>query len=367
MSNKSESKIPVLLMARELHIGGSERQMTEAAKGLDRSVFEPHVGTFRPAGMRGDELRDFGVSVVEFPVYSYRSAAAVREGLRLVRYIRDHGIRIVHTWDYPLNVYAIPIARMMTPAITVSSQRSHRDLIPGGYRRLVRLSDRMSHAIVVNCEYIRRHLIEERVAEKKIRVCYNGIDLERFRRSDTRAQGLTVGVVCALRPEKDLTTLIDAFALVRNLAPDLKLIIVGSGEELSVLERRARDAGIADATHFEPTTAAVAEWLSKIDIFVLPSRSEALSNSLMEAMACGCCVIASEVGGNPELVCGVETGILFRAGDVKGLAEALRRVILDPALRARLAEGGARFIRSRFSSCEAADRLGKIYMGLLGI
>ena len=104
-------KIPILLMARELHIGGSERQMTDTARSLDRSVFEPHVGCFRPAGIRGDELRENGITVVQFPVMSYLSAGAITQARHIARYVRENGIQVVHTWDYPLNVYAIPIAR----------------------------------------------------------------------------------------------------------------------------------------------------------------------------------------------------------------------------------------------------------------
>ena len=361
----SLSKIPVLLMARELHIGGSERQMTEVAKRLDRSTFVVHVGCFRPAGVRGDELRDSGVSVVQFPIYSYRSFAAMREASHLVRYIRAHNIQIVHTWDYPLNVYAIPIARAMTHALAISSQRAHRDLSRLGYRRLLKLSDRMSHAIVANCEYVRRHLINERVPEEKIRVCYNGIDLEKFQRRGGPAHPLTIGVVCGLRPEKDLSTLIDAFALVRDTAPDLKLLIVGSGDQLPGLQRRARDAGVEARCRFEPATPAVPEWLSAIDIFVLPSRSEALSNSLMEAMACGCCAVASDVGGNPELVRDQETGILFPPGDSPALAAALRLLLTDHDRRLRLAEAGERFIRSGFGAEASAARMAEIYLRLL--
>jgi L-malate glycosyltransferase len=218
---------------------------------------------------------------------------------------------------------------------------------------------------VVNCEYLRRHLIDERVPEQKVHVCYNGIDLDQFRRLSQPPHLLTVGVVCALRPEKDLATLIEAFALVRSLEPDLKLVIVGSGDRLPGLQRRARDAGIEPHCHFEPATSAVAEWLSRIDIFALPSRSEALSNSLMEAMACRCCVVASDAGGNPELVRDQETGILFRAGDASSLAAALREAIANPALRMRLAESGERFIRSRFAGDAAAARMGEMYLSLL--
>ena len=355
-------KIPILLMARELDIGGSERQMTEVAKRLDLSVFAPHVGCMRPAGMRGDELRDSGVTIVQFPVYSYRSPAAFREAAHLVRYIRDHGIRIVHTWDYPLSVYAIPIARTMTQAIAVSSQRCHRDLIPSAYRPLVVISDRMAHAVVVNCEYLRRHLIEQRVPEQKIRVCPNGIDLDQFRRLPQPERPLTIGVVCALRPEKDLPTLIDAFALVRHLAP---------GSETSDRGKRRSTAGIATPRtggrdvepqcHFEPATPAVAEWLSRIDIFVLPSRSEALSNSLMEAMACGCCV--DRVGRRWKSGTGTRPGnrnpvSRWRRGEPGGSVPHGDR---GPALRARLAESGERFVRPRFAANAAAARMGEVY------
>jgi len=352
----SAAKIPVLLMARELHIGGSERQMTETAKWLDRSIFEPHVGCFRPAGIRGDELREFGVSVVQFPVYSYRSPAALRQAFSLIRYVRQHRIRIVHTWDYPLNVYAVPIARLGTGAVAISSQRSHRDLIPPGYRRLIRFSDRMAHAVVVNCEYLRRHLIEEGVLATKIQVCANGIDLERFHRRAVE-HPLTVGVVCALRPEKDLGVLIDAVALLRDAAP--RLLIVGDGPERDKLERRARAAKIA--CQFEPAADDVTSWLSAIDIFVLPSRSEALANSLIEAMACGCCVVASDAGGNPELIKDEETGILFKTGDAASLAGALRGLIADGEARSRLASAACAFVHRNFSMAEAARRMQEIY------
>ncbi len=357
-------RIPILLMVRELGVGGSERQMTEVAKALDRSVFEVHVGCFRPAGMRGEELRDFRIPIAQFPVQSYRSPDGIREALRLSRYIHRNRIAIVHTWDYPLNVFAPVIARTMTRAIAISSQRSDRALIPAAYRRLTALADRMSHAIVVNCRFIEEHLLSRRVPSKKIHVCYNGIDPKQFQRL-LRPHPLTIGVVCALRPEKNLITLIDAFALVRKFGPELKLVIVGSGDERPVLEQRAREIGVHDFCHFEPATPRVREWLSMIDIFVLPSMTEALSNSLMEAMACGCCVVASEVGGNPELVQHAVTGLLFRPGDVSSLTEALRCLIADEGRRHQMAKDGQEFISSKFSIARAAERMQQIYSGCL--
>src|ERR1700733_207740 len=99
-------KYPVLLMARELEAGGSERQLSEIAQGLDRSRFEPYVGAFRPNGLRGEQLRAAGVPVVHFPVYSFRSTGALTGALQLARFIRRQGIRLVHAFDNPLAVYA---------------------------------------------------------------------------------------------------------------------------------------------------------------------------------------------------------------------------------------------------------------------
>jgi glycosyltransferase involved in cell wall biosynthesis len=131
------------------------------------------------------------------------------------------------------------------------------------------------------------------------------------------------------------------------------------------LQRLARDLNAAGACHFEPATPDVAAWLRALDIFVLPSRSEALSNSLMEAMACGCCPVASDVGGNPELVIPMETGLLFRPGDVADLASKLGRLAADPALRRSLAARAAARIATEFPVEAAGLRMGEIYLSLL--
>lgn len=168
----------ILLMARELNLGGSERQMTEIARFLDRSRFEPRVGCFAPAGLRGEELRAAGVPVVQFPVHSFRSTSAIAGARQLVRYIRQENIQLVHTFDYPLNVFAVPIARWFTRAVAVGSQRAHRELTPKGYLSFQRRIDRVAHAVVVNCEFLRRHLVEdEHLPPERVKVCYNGLDL----------------------------------------------------------------------------------------------------------------------------------------------------------------------------------------------
>ena len=363
---------PVLLMARALGIGGSERQLTEIAKTLDCARFEPRAGCFRLEGLRALELADAGVPIVHFPVMSFASAGAISGAWQFVRYIRRHKIKVVQTFDYPSTVFAVPLARFFTSAVVVSSQRSHRDLIPPGYRRLVRMTDRLVDAVVVNCQYLKRHLEnDEHVPVARIQLCYNGVDLDAFHTMDVPRPpelppgALVIGVVCALRPEKGLSTLLEGFARVRSSRAGMKLAIVGSGPVLNPLQSEARALGIFEDCVFVPATAQVTTWLRAIDIFVLPSLSEAFSNSLMEAMACGCCAVATRVGGNPEVVRDGETGLSFEPGDSEGLSVVLRTLIENEALRQRLAAAGAELINQRFSTRAAADRMAEIYTYLI--
>ena len=354
--------VPVLLMVRELGPGGTERQLTELAKTLDRTRFEPHVACFHE-GIRAEELREQGIPILRLPIRSYLSLGAWTGALQLGRYLRAHRIQLVHTFDYPLNCFGVPVARFFRTPVVLSSQRANRGLNPPRYRRLLRVTDRLVDAVVVNCDAMRRHLMDdEGVPVERIRLCHNGVDAERFHAGTDELSGsLVIGAVCVLRPEKSVSTLVDAFAhLIRSHA-GLRLAIVGSGPERAALEARASALNIADACQFVPATADVAGWLRKIDIFVLPSLSEALSNSLMEAMACGCAVIASDTGGNPELVADRETGLLFQPGDAVDLAAKLEMLIEQDKFRAQLARAAAALMREKFSLSAMARRMEAIY------
>src|SRR5438045_3187809 len=200
-------------MIRELGLGGTERQLTEIAKCLDRSKFEVHVGCFQPHGIRAKELQAAGVPIVHFPVRSLYKPSTFAAAVRMGRYIEKHDIRIVHTFDVPANLFGVPVARSWGTQVVLSSQRANRSLTPGLRRQLLRITDQIVDGVVVNCEAMRRHLIEEEmVSPGLIHLCYNGVDTAEFH-SDSRHRGapLTIGTVGALRPEKGLHTLLDAF------------------------------------------------------------------------------------------------------------------------------------------------------------
>ena len=361
-----QDKVPVLLMVRSLGIGGSERQLVETALSLPRDRFIPHVGCFRPDGLRRGDLDAAHIPFLHLPVYSFKSPAAFTGAAQLIQYIRRHQIRVVHAFDAPLNAFAVPLARFAgTPAV-ISSQRGHRDLTGPALRHLLRITDRISDAVVVNCQAMRQYLVdEEHVAESKVRLCYNALDTTRYRRRIVQSPfpgKLIVGSVCALRPEKGLDVLLHAFASVRDLK--MKLIIVGSGPEEARLHALSADLGIAADCHFEPATTDVVEWLSRIDVFVLPSRSEALSNSLMEAMACGCSPIATRVGGNPELVENCRDGYLFEVDNKEELAARLRELAMDESRREAFA-AAATAKMSQFTPERAGRTMQTIYDSIL--
>jgi glycosyltransferase involved in cell wall biosynthesis len=245
--------------------------------------------------------------------------------------------------------------------------RAHRSLTPGTTRSLLRATDRIVDGIVVNSRAVMRELVQEdRVPASRMHLAYNGLDTSIFRPEGECASipwsgaDTVIGIVCALRPEKGLGLLVEAFHKVQAGRPGVKLLIVGSGPMLAELE-----AAAGDGVHFEPAQRNVAPWLRAMDIFVLPSLSEALSNSLMEAMGCGCCPVASDAGGNPELVKDGETGLLFPAGDAAALADRLARLLNDPDLRRRCAAAAARRMKEEFNRDLAARRMGAIYQEFL--
>jgi len=304
---------------------------------------------------------------VQFPVTSFIRPSAIGGLVAMGRYIREHAIQLVQTFDVPLTLFGVPAARLFRVPHVLSSQRAHRALTPGLRRHLLRLTDRMVDGIVVNSEAVRRELIEtDRVPPRLIHLCANGIDAAFFQSTRTPTTNpIVIGVVCALRPEKGLETLIEAFDRLNAPPATAQLRIIGSGPSLPSLQQLARKLNLADRCTFEPATKDIASALQWIDIFVLPSLSESFSNSLMEAMAFGCCVVASKTGGNPELVADQQSGLLFPPGDSAALAACLDLLLRNTALRARLAAAGAERIRTEFTLEHAARRMAEIYAQVL--
>jgi glycosyltransferase involved in cell wall biosynthesis len=359
------------MTVREIHIGGIERDVTKIALKIDRSRFEPHVASYQAEGMRFDELNRAGVPFLHLPLRSLKSTTALSAAIRLRRYIKEHGIRLVHAYDSSA-VFVTPIARALRVPAVLSSTLGNRNLLDQRTRRQVRWTDKIVDTVVVNCEAMRRHMIDdEHVASERVELCYNGVDTAQFypetahKPESVADASVVIGAVCVLRPEKALDLLQEAFARVRHLKSGMKLLIVGSGPELSRLQANSRRLGLVDDCMFVPATPSVPQFLRAMDIFVLCSHSEAFSNGLLEAMACGCCVVGSRVGGTPELIENNERGLLFQPGDAGDLAAKLTMLIESESLRRAFGASGAEFAMEKLNVNIAARRMTEIYENVL--
>jgi glycosyltransferase involved in cell wall biosynthesis len=364
--------IPVLLVARALDLGGIERDVSKFARHLNRHGFAPHVACFSQGGARWHEIEAAGIPIVTLALNSFRNRSTI-EGIRtLKKYVRNHRIHVLHAFDIPTDLLAVPLARTWGVPVTITSQLCYRELSPPPFRMLMACVDRIATGVFVNCEAIADHLVADwRVSRERIHVCYNGVETaefnphERSRPEQLADASVVIGSVAVLREEKNLNVLIDAFARVLRLDPRVRLLLVGSGPLKNELEKQCRDLGIAGACVFQEASPNPAYWMRALDIFVLPSRSEAFSNALLEAMACGCCPVGSRVGGTPELIRDGERGLLVNAGDIGQLADALCTLVQDPVKREAYAKASVEFVQQNLTIEIASARLASIYRRLL--
>ncbi|MGH9608656.1 MAG: glycosyltransferase family 4 protein [Bryobacteraceae bacterium] len=358
---------PILLLVRELGIGGAERDLTKVAKHLDRSRFEPHVGCFRDQGLRRAELEAAGVPVVRFPVHSFRSPSVFKALAAFRRYAKQHKIAFVHAFDLPTNIFGCAGARFSGLPF-IASQLWFRESIYYSGWRLHLLSMRVADAVVVNSHAVEERLLREQPRLRgRVHVSHNGVETEFFHPCEgSPTDGpLVIGSVCALRQEKRMDLLLDAFAQIHASRPGIRLLIVGSGDMLASLEQQRDRLRLGGDCVFEPAKEDVSSWMRRIDIFALCSDSESFPNALLEAMASGCCVVGSRIGGVPELIADGRSGLLFEPGNTGDLAAKLAAVVDDQCLRGRLAREAARTAREDFSIEAAVGRLEKLYNRVL--
>ena len=204
----------------------------------------------------------------------------------------------------------------------------------------------------------------------------NGVDVERFqsadeaRRSHLRAalgfadNECLIGCVASFTPVKCHATLLDAFARVHRASPNCRLVLIGNGPLRPECQTRARALGIATAVHFLGARADVEQILPALDVFVLASSTEGMSNAILEAQACGLPVVATDVGGNPELVEHEVTGLLVPPGQADALALALADLAAAPGRRAALGAAASRVTAREHSLAAMAAAYGRLYRDL---
>jgi sugar transferase (PEP-CTERM/EpsH1 system associated) len=214
------------------------------------------------------------------------------------------------------------------------------------------------------------------ITREKIRVIYNGVDTDMFTSDKCVPDKLkkelkigendfVVGFVGRIDPVKDIKTLIDAVYLVRPTIENIKIVIVGEGSEKKALEDYAINKGMGDCLIFTGQRDDIPAFLNMMDIYVQPSLYEGMSNTIIEAMACGCAVIATNAGGNSELIEHDKDGILFKPGNADELSGYIRRLYKDPIKRNSLAERSCEKAKGQFSLSSMVRNYENLYMDLV--
>jgi glycosyltransferase involved in cell wall biosynthesis len=361
----SRDPLPIVLVFGAFDPGGTERQMIELVRRLDRDRWSVHIACLRATGGWRQRAAEGAASVVEFPVTSFRKWSAVRQAADFAAWCRERRILVVHATTLPTNVFALPAAALARVPVRVANRREINPDKTAAEIGLQRMAYGFAHRIVANSRAAAKRLAVEWVPARKVSVVPNGLDAGAFAATRPRRSPRRVVVVANLRAEKGHDVLIDAAVEVLRHFPDARFDVVGDGPERASLLAHASARGVLSAFSFAGHCEEVAARLADADLFVLPSRSEAFPNAVLEGMASGLTVVASAVGGVPELIEDGRTGVLVPPGDPAVLADRLVSLMHDASRAHQLGAAAAAHVRAHYSFERMVEAFEGIYLSEL--
>ncbi|MFO0969784.1 MAG: glycosyltransferase [Gemmataceae bacterium] len=350
----------ILHVSRSLDMGGQERLLVEFAKGADRTRFDLHFLSLTGRGPIAERIAEHG-----WPVTVLEQAEGLRPGLvlRLARFFSAGRFDVVHTHDDKPLLYSAPAARLARiPRFLHTHHHGPLPHISSRQLLLTRLASYATDRFVCVSRAAARYVLAQGVPRRRVAVLHNGIDLAAFPFHGPAEKGPAL-CVARLSPEKDIANLLRAAALLRPRLPDFHLEIAGAGPLRDELARLNTELGLADRVRFLGEVRDIPALLARARLFVLPSQTEGISLTILEAMARGLPVVATDVGGNPEVVVPAETGWLAPAADPPRLAEALAALWRDPDTGRRFGAAARRRVEERFDVRRMIRRYEELYAG----
>jgi glycosyltransferase involved in cell wall biosynthesis len=346
----------VAFLSTSLPVGGAETLLVNLLRRLDRGVVAPELVCLKELGPLGAQM------VGELPTFHHliNGKYDARVVWRLVRLFRQRRLDAVVTVGAGDKMFWGRIAATLA-GVPVVCSALHSTGWPDGVGRLNRWLTPWTDAFIAVALAHARHLVEgERFPAEKVKVIPNGVDTERFNADAARRRGLRlqlgwedecplVGIVAALRPEKNHELFLDVAQRVQELVPECRFVIVGDGPRRTMLEKRADDLRLGSTVHFLGNRSDTFSILSALDVFLLTSHNEASPVSILEALACQVPVVATDVGSVHESVVPDVTGLLAPAGDADRLTQAVWRLLVNPVLRATLGRAGRQLVIDRAS------------------
>jgi sugar transferase (PEP-CTERM/EpsH1 system associated) len=372
---KFRDSLHVTHVILSLDVGGLERGLiNQIREGLKLGERISVICLERP-GMLASHL-----TTLEVPILCLEKRPGIQLSLigRLKRIFRDFRPDVVHTHQIGGLFYAGSAARRASVPVIVHTEHG-KENYAGSLRRrwLGRLSGRYAARVFCLSEDLAKTLRQNRIVPAhKIVVIPNGIDTSRFQacgRGPALRQALgiparspVVGTVARLTEIKRQDVLIRGFAKLAAKMPETHLLVVGAGPLMDSLRCLAADLELQSRVHFIGHQAEPEPHYEVMDVFALTSRSEGMPQTIMEAFAAGVPVVASRVGGIPEMVEDDRSGLLFTAGDEEGLAHALGKVLRNPELARRLREAARERVEEKFHVRRMAADYHGHFVELLG-
>jgi L-malate glycosyltransferase len=373
-------KIAYLIDTIATDTAGSQKQLLEIIRRLDRPEFEPELICLWESPWMSANSLPCRCTVLGYRGFLKPNFPSVVR--RLAAVIDDHRIELIQTFfEDSIFVAALGTAFADSSPVLLSSRRdiglgkSHEPWYHSLFGAALPAVNRRFHGIVANCEQVRQYVARrERTPTAKIKVIYNGVTVPVAANAPApdifqqHPGQVWIGLVASLTPVKRHDLLIRALAAITKAAhgPQVRVLFLGEGPEHPRLEKLAVACGVEHLVHFAGAITDIGSYLPHLHIGVLCSDREGLSNAILEYMSFGLPVVATDVGGNTELV-SQENGICVPANDVDSLARALNSLISDAPLRAKLGAGSLRRVRRDFSWERSISELQAYYRSVAGL
>lgn len=377
--------VRILKMITVFAFGGTERQVVNLVTNLDRSRFRLEMACLKKSGHYLDEVDQDYIPVSEFPVKSLYKPATFLQQARYAAHLRRQKIQIAHSYNFYANVFSVPAARLAGVPVVIASIRDRGVYLTPAKKKVQKYVCSLADCIMVNAESIRDWLIDEGYPQQKIRLIRNGLDLARFGKKPKNNQlqqefgfpesSPLVMMISRLDPKKGIEDLLQAAVSIIRDCPQARFLIVGESlggisnpagmDYMRQLEKMKVDLGLSRHVVFTGYRADVPEILAQATVSVLPSHSEGLSNALLEAMASGVPVVATDVGGNPELVKHEECGLLVPVQDPPALAKAICTILQNTDLANVYGSCAQQRTQQNFSIERMVNDTQQLYLELL--
>ena len=382
-----DSRIKLLKFVALFAYGGTERQFVNLSLNLNPDRFDLSFGCLKRSGQFLAPLEERGIPVTEYPMRRFVSATGALRELQFRRDIVGNRFDIVHSYNFYANIFALPAAWMARTPVVIASIRDEGAYLTDRQIYAQKQVCRFADVVACNAESIKRWLTRTGYDPSKIVVIPNGVDTARF--VDMRPQveirrelGIpdnvpVVAMMARLIKKKGVDHLVDAAIALHARWPDVRFLIVGAAPLVSggataeeaafadQLKARVQAQGLEHRIIFTGFRNDIPSLLSVVDVGVLPSLSEGLSNSVLESMAAGRATISTNVGGIAEAMQDGVSGLLIPPSDVRALVQAIDRLLSDPALAARLGAEGRRVVFERYSISRMVESTERLYAQLL--